>query len=82
MLEVTKGLVIRETAVGEKDKLLTVLTHDLGIITVSAKGIRSVKNPNIASAQLFCYSNFVLYKKGDYFWLMEFLLPYNSVYYI
>jgi len=71
LLEVTKGLVIRETAVGEKDKLLTVLTHDLGIITVSAKGIRSVKNPNIASAQLFCYSNFVLYKKGDYFWLRE-----------
>jgi len=71
MLETTKGIVIREVAVGEKDKLLTVLTHDLGVITVSAKGIRSVKNPNISSAQLFCYSNFVLYKKGDFYWLRE-----------
>lgn len=71
LLETTKGTVLREVAVGEKDKLLTVLTHDLGVITVSAKGIRSVKNPNISSAQLFCYSNFVLYKKGDFYWLRE-----------
>ena len=42
----TNGLVIRETAVGESDKILTLLTPELGKISVyypAAKNIRSEK---------------------------------------
>lgn len=71
MLETVKGLVLREVAVGEKDKLLTVLTEELGQITVSAKGARSMKSPHTATAQLFAYSSMVLYKRGEFYWLRE-----------
>ena len=43
MLYATDGLVIRETDVGEHDKLLTLLTPSEGQISVSAKGARSSK---------------------------------------
>jgi len=65
------GLVIKENAYGESDKLLTVLTADYGRITVMAKGVRSFKNHNMPAAQLLCYDEMVLYKKNDRFWLRE-----------
>ena len=34
----TTGIVIRERMQGESGKLVTLLTNDLGVITVSAKG--------------------------------------------
>ena len=33
-----KGIVVREAAKGENDKLLTVLTGEEGVITVRARG--------------------------------------------
>lgn len=63
----TLGLVIR--AKREKDVILTLLTPDLGRITVIAKGARSLKGPQMALSQPFCYGDFELYKKGDLYWL-------------
>lgn len=36
----TKGLVIKETAVGEADKIITLLTEDIGRVSVSCRGAR------------------------------------------
>ena len=36
-----KGLIVRETLLGETDKLLSVLTSEYGRIPVMAKGARS-----------------------------------------
>ncbi len=63
----TMGLVIR--AKREKDVILTLLTPELGRITVIAKGARSLKGPQMALSQPFCYGDFELYKKGDLYWL-------------
>ncbi len=63
----TLGLVIR--AKRDKDVILTVLTSALGRITVIAKGARSLKGPQMAMSQPFCYGDFELYKKGDLYWL-------------
>ncbi len=71
MLISTEGLIIRETEYGENDKMLTLLTPSLGKITVSAKGVKSIKNPHMQISQLFCYNDFVLSKKGDRYWLRE-----------
>ena len=63
----TMGLVIR--AKREKDVVLTLLTPEMGRITVIAKGARSLKGPQMAMSQLFSYGDFELYRKGDLYWL-------------
>ena len=56
------GLIIMEKAISENDKLVTILTRKFGIIRAFAKGVKSVKNKNFSSVQLFCYSDFILFK--------------------
>ena len=63
------GLVLREVAVGESDKLLTVLTADYGKILMSAKGVRSMKSKSLSLCRLFTYGNFEFYEKGGKRWL-------------
>lgn len=65
----TDGLVIKETPVGENDKLLTILTPDRGRIGVVAKGARSLKSQVLSVAQLYSYGNYEIHEKGDYKWL-------------
>ncbi len=65
MLKKVKGLIIKETNVGEGDKILTILTHELGKIQAVANGARSYKSKFIAGCQLFCYTDFVLSQKKD-----------------
>jgi DNA repair protein RecO (recombination protein O) len=71
MLEAVKGLVIRSCDIGESDRLITIFTHELGNITALARGVRSLKNRNMSSTLQFCYSSFVLYKRGDKLWVKE-----------
>ena len=54
------GIVIRETKINEADKMLTVLTEELGPISVMAKNIRKNKSRISAAAGFLCYSDFVL----------------------
>ena len=67
----TMGLVIRETELGEADKLLTVLTPDYGKIMVTGKGVQSLRSPHMTSAQLFSYSSFVFKKSKKYFYIAD-----------
>jgi DNA repair protein RecO (recombination protein O) len=71
MLESVKGLVIRSVDVKESDRLITVYTEEQGIITALAKGARSLKSRNMSATQLFCYSKFILYKKGENCYIRE-----------
>jgi DNA repair protein RecO (recombination protein O) len=61
----TKGIVIREVNTGDADKIITLLTDNRGKISVFLKNARRMKNKAIASSQLFCYSDFVLFKGKD-----------------
>lgn len=63
----TMGVVIR--AKRERDVVLTVLTPEMGRITVIAKGAKSLKGPQMAMSQLLTYGDFELYRRGDLFWL-------------
>lgn len=65
----TKGIVIRSAGTGDYNKMLTVLSRDLGRISVWAKGVKSPKHPCAACASLLCYSEFILNKKKDIFTL-------------
>lgn len=71
MLITVKGLVIRETPVGDFDKMLSVLTAEYGKISVFARGAKKMKSPFFVSTQMFCYSEFVLRKTTDIFYISE-----------
>ena len=59
----TKAIVLRSTAYGDHDKILTLLGETTGKISVIAKGGSSLKHG--AGCSNFCYSDFILTKKGD-----------------
>ena len=63
------GLVIKVSAYGENDKLLTVLTADEGKVFVTAKGARSVRSKMLPLSNLFAYANFEFYEKNGRKWL-------------
>lgn len=58
------GIIIRETAYGEKDKIVTFLTAEYGKISVLAKGVRSISSKNSHAVQLFCFSTFEMTEKN------------------
>ena len=66
------GLVLREYAKGENDKLLTILTAERGKVTVLGKGVRSLRNRNMVTTQPFCYATYVLTKgKSGLYYISE-----------
>ena len=58
----TQGLVIREQAVGESDRLVTVLTKDEGVVRAFARRAKNLKDSKNAATGLLCYSRFTLSK--------------------
>ena len=60
------GVVLRELPMKESDKVITVLTKELGVISIYAKGAMRLKNKFHSSTGLFTYSEFVLFEsRGD-----------------
>lgn len=62
------GLVIRECAYGENDRLVTVLTEK-GQAVMIAKGARSMKSRVMGICRLFTYANFEYYERSGMKWL-------------
>jgi len=58
----TDGIVVRQKNFGEKDRLITLLSRDHGMITAFANGARSPRSPLASSTELLTYSNFVLFE--------------------
>ena len=56
----TKGIIIKSEVSGEKAKLLTVLSADLGTVRVLATGGNNSKASYFGCTQLFSYSNLTL----------------------
>lgn len=67
----TQGIVLRETNYKEADKILTVLTRDLGKRTIKARGCRRKTSKLTAASQLLVYSELTLYERGDFTTLTE-----------
>lgn len=79
MQTVTTGLVLREVKVGEADRILTILTPDLGVISASARGSLRLKNKLFSGCGLFCYSEFTL-TPGRSTWFLEEAAPQKKFY--
>ena len=67
----TDCLVIKVKSVGDNDKLLTVLSRELGVISVYASGAKNIKSKKGAATSLLSYSSLTLKKKGEHFRVTE-----------
>ncbi len=61
----TSGLVLRETNYKEADKILTILTRDLGKRTVQSRACRRKNSKLTAASQLLVYSDLVLFERQE-----------------
>ena len=62
------GLILRESATGESDKLLSVLAFGKGRLTIRAKGAKSFKSKYSSLCQRFNYVNIEYYEKNGIYW--------------
>ena len=67
----THGIVLREAAYRESDKILTVLTRELGKVTVSARASRKKGGGISAAAQMLVWSEMTLYEYRQRWGLKE-----------
>ena len=67
----TQGLVIRETNVGENDRLVTLLTKEYGVLKAYVPGAKSIKSKRSSASSLLTYSNFAISRKGEFYRITE-----------
>ena len=63
----TQGIVLRQTSFKDTDKILTIFCRENGKINAMAKGAKRTKSPIMGSTQMFCYSDFVLFKGRNFY---------------
>ncbi len=71
MLDVVRGIVLHTVDIGERDRMLTVYTHERGIIGLCVKGAKTFKGKKNASCSHLAYSEFTLFESGDKLWARE-----------
>ncbi len=59
-----RGIIIKETLVGDNDKALIILLKDYGKFTVWARNCRNGKSKLLAGSWLFSYADFIIYDNG------------------
>ena len=67
----TDGLVIKETNIRDNDRLITVITRDMGVINAFVRGAKSIKSRRSPATSLLAFSNFNLECKGDTYTVTE-----------
>ena len=65
MLISVNAVVICEKKINDYDRVLTLLTENKGIIHAYAKGASKIKSGMMASTEMFCYSSFQIFTRGD-----------------
>lgn len=59
------GIVISENNMGDFDKMITLLTPNLGKISCSAKGSRRPKSQLLSGSQFLCFGEYMLFKGSE-----------------
>ncbi len=63
----TDGLILKSKRTGESNRLVTVLTRDLGVVSAFANGAAKVAGKSSSATETLCYSTFTLSEnKGTY----------------
>ena len=58
----TKGLILSQYNLNDNDRMVTLLTPNLGKIGCAAIGSRKGKSPLMAGTQFLCFGDFIVYK--------------------
>lgn len=66
MYHTIKALVLRTTVYNETDTILSLLTHDKGVVSAKVRGLRRKNSPLTAPCQLFAYSEFTIFENRGY----------------
>lgn len=67
----TDGLVIKETSIRDNDRMITIITRDMGVINAFVRGVKSFKSKRGSATSLLAFSNFNLESKGDTYTVLE-----------
>lgn len=67
----TNALIIREQQIGERDRLVTMLSAEHGIIKAYATGAKTIKSKKGAGTSLLAYSSITLSQKNDTYRITE-----------
>lgn len=70
----TEAFVLRKRSLPNQDKIITLLTKELGKVTTLAKGIKKITSRRLPHIQTANLINVILYKKNDRFYLQETVL--------
>ena len=67
----TKGLILRQQNIGERDKLVWVLTGSHGILRAFARGAKNIKSAKSAGTSLLVYSDLSVFEGRDSYQIDE-----------
>ena len=73
----TDGIVLRHVNFGDNDRILTILSPTMGLVTASARGCRKVTSRMLSASELFTAGEFLLYEKEGRYTLSSFSLQEN-----
>jgi len=73
----TDGIVLRYANYGENNRMLTLLTPEMGLLPVSARGCRSAKSKNLPAGELFSAGEYMLHVRDDRHSVASFHLQQN-----
>lgn len=70
----TDAIVLRYANYGEADRMLTLLSPTMGLVSASAKRCRKATCKTLAATELFTAGEYVFYEKGERYTLSSFQL--------
>ena len=68
---VTQGLIVRESPVGESDRLVWILTRDEGLLRAFVRKAKEMKSRTAGATQLLCYSDLKIYQGKERYIVSE-----------
>lgn len=71
MFKTTRGLILREVRYKEADRILTVLTEDMGKMTVKARGALRKGSKTAAATQFLAFSELTMLDRNGYWTVSE-----------
>lgn len=67
----TRGLILKEQNIGERDKLVWVLTDSHGILRAFVRGAKNIKSPKCAGTGLLSYASLSVFEGRDSYTIDE-----------
>lgn len=73
----TEAIVLRHAAYGEGNRMLTLLTPAMGLVSVSVRGCRKVNSKMLSATELFTVGEYVLHERAGRYTVTSFQLSEN-----